>query len=81
MADSPAPAKAPSNRDLADRARTLADEQVADSLARRAAICVAVCLREAKTIAAARRLLVHIRPDLVREAATELFDRLTTETP
>ncbi|MCW2920003.1 MAG: hypothetical protein JWN52_8071 [Actinomycetia bacterium] len=67
------------NRDLAARCRALADEQVSDPLARKAALCVGVCFQETKTLTAARRMLTEIRVGPVRKAAVELFDHLTRE--
>ncbi|MGI8333444.1 hypothetical protein ACRYCC_26125 [Actinomadura scrupuli] len=69
------------NAELAAHARQLADEHPGDSLPRKAALCVAVCLQSTTTTDAARRILPQIRIRTVRDAATELFDRLTTATP
>lgn len=66
---------------LAVRAYTLADQSPNGSTARKAALCCGVVLATTSSPEAARRALAGVRPDEVRDAATELFDRLTTETP
>lgn len=65
------------NQALAARCRKLADEQVSDPLARRAALCCGVVLTTTRTTRAARESLEGVRPDDVRDAAVELFDRIT----
>jgi hypothetical protein len=69
------------NLDLAARCRALADERRSDPLARRAALCVAVCFQTTSTTRAARQSLAGVRPDDVRVAAIQLFDRITQGAP
>ena len=68
----------PTNRDLAERARQLADEHPAGSLARRGAACAAVCLHTTDTVNAARRALDLIRQHDVRAEAARAWEPLAS---
>lgn len=62
---------------LAERARAIAETNPTQ---RRAALCAAVVLEDARTISGARRMLQAADIDrAVREAAIALIDQLTTE--
>jgi hypothetical protein len=67
------------NRELAARARGLADQAPAGSLERKAALSAAILLDETRTVAAARKLLGEIVNDVMRQAAGELLGQPTTQ--
>jgi hypothetical protein len=65
--------------DLAASAREIADREPAGSLSHAAAASVAITCATTRDIAHARTVLDGVSPDDVREAALELFDRLSAE--
>lgn len=66
------------NRELAARARALADEAGAATLHGKAWQCIGIALHHTKTITGARRVLAgEVRLDDVRTTALELLDQLT----
>jgi hypothetical protein len=67
---------ATANRELAERARVLADRAPAGSLERKALACAAVALRTTGTLRAARAVLAEVDPAEVRAAALDQLDQL-----
>ncbi len=68
------------NRQLAARARDLADRAPRGSLGRKAALSAAVLLDETRSIAAARKLLQRAAADPeIRQAASDVLDDLGQE--
>jgi hypothetical protein len=65
------------NRQLAARARDLADHAAPGSTERRAAGCAAVALGTTSTTDAARRTLGHLWQADIRTAALAILDQLT----
>jgi hypothetical protein len=69
------------NKELAQRARQLADRAERGSLARASALIAVVALLESKTITGARKVLTGWTdgPEDIRSAGLALLDQLTTE--
>jgi hypothetical protein len=65
------------NLDLAESAQHIADRAPAGSLEKAAAGSVAVTCATTRDLAHARTVLAGVEPADVRDAAIELFDRLT----
>jgi len=67
------------NRDIAGRARQLADKAPGGSMDRRAYGCAGVALSTTGTIAAARKVLGLVRPAEVQAAAMAALDQLASQ--
>ncbi|MEZ7127597.1 hypothetical protein ACBR40_19895 [Nonomuraea sp. AD125B] len=67
------------NLDLAASAQKLADAAPTGSIDRAAASSVAITLATTRDIDQARETLGGLSPEEVREAALELFDRLSAD--
>jgi hypothetical protein len=67
------------NLDLASRAQKLADDASTGSLGQVAAKSVAITCATTRDLAEARDTLGGVSPDEVRQAALELFDRLSAQ--
>jgi hypothetical protein len=67
------------NLDLAAKAQELADNELAGLLDRTAAKSVAITCATTRDLAEARDALGGVSPDEVRQAALELFDRLSAQ--
>ncbi len=65
------------NLDLAATAREMADSQPAGTLGHTAAASVAITFATTRDIESARDVLGGVTPDEVRDAALEIFERLT----
>jgi hypothetical protein len=68
------------NRQLAARARDIADRAGNGTLGRQAGLCLAVCLGTTSGTAAAMRALHEIEQPEIRERAAQLLGELTRET-
>ncbi|MGH3300356.1 MAG: hypothetical protein ACRDOK_01530 [Streptosporangiaceae bacterium] len=66
------------NRELADRARQLAERSA--GLQRRAALCASVALGTTGTVGAARNALADVLQGDVRDAAMDLVGQLAAST-
>ncbi|MCG5212035.1 hypothetical protein [Streptosporangium sp. KLBMP 9127] len=67
------------NLDLAASAQEMADTAPAGSVDRAAATSVAITCATTRDVTQARTALDGITPDEVRQAALELFDRLSAQ--
>ncbi|PZG36205.1 hypothetical protein C1I98_27085 [Spongiactinospora gelatinilytica] len=67
------------NLDLASSAREMADKLPAGSLDQAAAASVAITCATTRTIPQARDVLQGLTPAPVRQAALDLFDRLSRQ--
>jgi hypothetical protein len=67
------------NRDLADRARQLADGAPNGSAGRKAYGCAAVVLGQTRSVTAARKVLASECPGEIRDAALAALDQIAAE--
>ncbi|GAA1638294.1 hypothetical protein AB0C27_35215 [Nonomuraea sp. NPDC048882] len=67
------------NLDLAASAQELADAAPTGSIDRAAASSVAITLATTRDISDARKTLDGLSPEEVRQAALQLFDRLSSD--